>query len=83
VSIARASEGFEFDLFEFVSTVLIGLVGAGGYVESDLSVDLMSVMGVAKDSDDFSLEFGSGLIGLSVLSAKDEVDNERRSDGNK
>ena len=53
VAIARRSVGFKFDLLEFVSAVLVGSVGAGGYVEAHLPVDLVRVMGIGKNGNDF------------------------------
>ena len=75
--------GFKFDLLELVSAILVGPVGSGGYIESHLAVDLVGVVGIAEDGDDFPLQLGAGLIGLNVFAAEDEVHNQRRGYRNK
>src|SRR6185295_8217053 len=83
VTIAARAVRFDFDLFEFVSPVLISAIGTGGDIESDLAIDLVSIVSVREDSYDFALEFRLGLVGLMRAAPNNEIDHERRGNSYK
>jgi hypothetical protein len=75
VALSRRAIGFELDLFELVCAILISPVRPGGDVEPNLSVDLVGIVCVAEDGNNFSLQLWSGLLRLRVSASEDEVDH--------